>query len=320
MIRGTSVGVPRSDLAGLMIQRSTTMDHFVALSLFPALMTQIVSSRFYKLAKARAHKKYATLKQPSAAASRSQGELESDTFTCEQYMHDEAVDRGEAAIFGDFFAADKIAAENVLFILLRDLEAAVLDQLINNTNFPLSGNTGLTVSNVWNGASGTPITDVNTGREAFRARGAMEPNLLVISEKCYDGLGSNPEIIGRIKYVSNAVENGRLTIQALQAAFDIERVVVARSRVNTANDGITASLSPQLAVGDAFLARVSNEQNTREWQLGRTFFYTGKTGGMFGARMYPSDEIDADMVRGEAWWNAKLMNTDCGFRLASVAS
>ena len=273
------------------------MDHFVGLALFPALMTQIVSSRFYMLSKARAHKKYQTIKQPGAAASRSQGELEQDTFSCEQYMHDEAVDRGEAAIFGDFFAADRIAAENVLYVLLRDLEATTLDQLINNTNFPLSGNTGLTVSNPW-----------------------MEPNLLVSSEKCYDGLGSNPEIINRIKYVSEAVVNGRLTVQALQAAFDIERVVVARSRVNTANDGITASLSPQLAVGDAFLARVSNEQNTREWQLGRTFVYTGKTGGMFGARMYPSDEIDADVVRGEVWYHSKLISTDCGFRFASVAT
>jgi len=320
MIRGTSVGVPRSDLAGLMIQRTTTEQSYSAFALFPILQTAIVSSRFYKLAKARAHKMYSTLKQPGAAASRSQGEIEQDTFSCHQYMHDEAVDRGEAAMFGDFFQADRIAAENVYHVLMRDLNSRVLAQVINNTNFPLSGNTGLTVSNVWNGASGTPITDMNTAREAFRARGAPPPNVLVISEKCYDGLGSNPEIIGRIKYISGAVVNGVLSLQALQTALDIETIVVDRSRYNTANDGITASLSPQLAVGAGFLAHVSKEQSTREWQLGRTFVYTGKTGGTFGARMYPSDEVDADIVRGEMWYDPKLISTDCGFQFASLAS
>jgi len=320
MIRGSSVGVPRADLAGAMIQRITTEASYSALALFPALLTAEVSSRFYKLAKGRAHKKYSTLKMPGAAASRSQGELEQDTYSCQQYMHDEAVDRGEAAMFGSFVQADRIAADNVFHVLMRELNAAVLAACINNTNFPLSGNTGLTVSNVWNGASGTPITDMNTAREAFRARGAPPPNLLVISEKCYDGLGSNPEIIGRIKYVSGAVVNGLLTIEALQAALDIERIVVDRSRVNTANDGLSAVLSPQLAVGAAFLAHVSKEQSTREWQLGRTFVYTGKTGGLFGARMYESNEVDADVVRGEMWYDPKLISTDCGFQFASVAS
>ena len=320
MIRGTSVGVPRSDLAGLMIQRSTTMDHFVGLALFPALMTQIVSSRFYKLSKARAHKKYQTIKQPGAAASRSQGELEQDTFSCEQYMHDEAVDRGEAAIFGDFFAADRIAAENVLYVLLRDLEATTLDQLINNTNFPLSGNTGLTVSNVWNGASGTPVTDINTALEAFRARGAPKPDLLVLGEKAADGMASNPEILNRIKYVASVVENPRWAEEQLAKALGIDRVRIARSRVNTANDGITASLSPQLGVGDAFLAVTSNRQSFQDWQLGRTVQFTQEIGGMFGASSGYDRNINADIVRGETNYDVKLISSDCGFRFASVAS
>lgn len=320
MILSSSAGVPRADLAGVMIQRTTEMSHFVGLDLMPILHVNVVSGRFYKIAKARAHKIYDTLKRPFAAPSRSEHELEADTYSCDEYMHDEPVDRWHRRVFGEQYNPDQLAAENCALILMRDLERRILAELINNTNFPLSGNTGLTVSNAWNSSSGTPVTDINTALEAFRARGAPKPDLLVLGEKAADGMASNPEILNRIKYVASVVENPRWAEEQLAKALGIDRVRIARSRVNTANDGITASLSPQLGVGDAFLAVTSNRQSFQDWQLGRTVHFTQEIGGMFGASSGYDRNINADIVRGETSYDVKLISSDCGFRFASVAS
>ena len=311
---------PRADLTGMMIQRATKIEDFGAVALFPFLDVKVISDQFAKLAKGRAHRKYATLKRPGSAASRSFGELESDNFTCKQHMHDEEIDNGEAAIIAAQVDYRRIAAENVLFILMRDLNAEILGQIINNTNFPLSGNTGATVGAAWNSAGGTPHTDINTALEAFRARGAPKPDTLLIGEKAFDNLALNPEIIDRISAVSDMVVNPRFDEITMAKALGLKRVVVDRSRVNTAPDGSTVVLSPQLGVGDAFLAVTSQAPTFLDWQLGRTAMWDGKTGGRFAFGMYGENAIDADLVRGEAWWVAKLLSADCGYRFAGVAA
>jgi len=320
--RGTSVTVPDPNLSGIMVQRMYNETAFAWQHLMPPLLTRQSAGPFYKYDKARAHTVYETKKIRGAAANHAMGEITQDSFICAQHMFRSPIDRGDAAQFSDYFSLRNLAIEDVRANLNRVIERDFINTIINNTNFPLSGNTGLTVAATWNGASGTPIADMNTAREAFRARGVEPGNNLVltVSQKCFDGLGSNPEIVNRVKYTYGGVIEGVLPVAAIESALGIKKLVIEGSRINTANDGATASFSSQLGVGDAFLAIVDNGPDTRPWQMGRTFMWTGKTGTGIAASEYPDDNVDADWVQAEWWWQLKLMSTDCGFRFASVAA
>lgn len=319
MFKGTSVATPRQDLAGVMSQTLLSQDKYVFPFLFPIVPVGEKTGIVYKKNLARMLAPRDVRREPGSGYSRSRSELENGTYACKEYGHEKPIDDSLRAQYASAFDLEVWETEQAMHDIWLPQEIRVAAICNNNTNFPNSGNTGKAVSNPWSGSSGTPIDDMNSARAGCRARGAPDPNVLVISEKTYNNLGNCDQIVNRIKYQSGLVVNGRLPLAALAAAFDVQRVLVAKARKNTASDGLTASLSTVWTETEAFAAYVDPSNIMQAPTLGKTFVWGGD-GGELVVETYREEGIRGDIVRVRQHTDENLILSACGYRFTAVAS
>lgn len=86
----------------------------------------------------------------------------------------------------------------------------------------------------WSTATGTPLTDVDTGREAIRAAVGIYPNVLVLSAVAFIACKNNPQVIARFQYNSSvAVDASSITEKQLAGLFNVDKVVVGKAIVTS---------------------------------------------------------------------------------------
>jgi hypothetical protein len=99
-------------------------------------------------------------------------------------------------------------------------------------------------------ANSDPFSDVSDGQTAILQNTGQEANTLAVSWPVYQALRKHPLVIDRVKYTMQA-DAKAITPELMAGAFDVERVVVAKSTYNTAAEGVTGSYS--FAVGKSAL-------------------------------------------------------------------
>jgi hypothetical protein len=114
--------------------------------------------------------------------------------------------------------------------LEREVEAATL--ATTAANYPAGNKITLSGNDQWNvvHADSDPFTDIETGKEAIRAKIGAYPNVLELGPKVLTALRSHPKVLDRL---STASDRPPATIQQLQALFEVDRIVVGRAVQNT---------------------------------------------------------------------------------------
>lgn len=100
------------------------------------------------------------------------------------------------------------------------------------------------------GVNSDPFSDVASGQTAILQNTGQEANTLTLSWAVYQALRKHPLVIDRVKYTMQA-DAKAITPELLAAAFDVDRVLVAKSTYNTAAEGLAGSYS--FAVGKTAL-------------------------------------------------------------------
>lgn len=100
------------------------------------------------------------------------------------------------------------------------------------------------------GANSDPFSDVALGQTAILQNTGQEANVLALSWPVYQALRKHPLVIDRVKYTMQA-DAKAITPELMAGAFDVEKVVVAKSTYNTAQEGLAGSYS--FAVGKTAL-------------------------------------------------------------------
>lgn len=101
------------------------------------------------------------------------------------------------------------------------------------------------------GANSDPFSDVSDGQTKILQNTGQEGNVLVLGYPVYQALRKHPLVIDRIKYTMQA-DARAITPELMAAAFDVDRVVVAKSTYNSSNEG-AASPTYSFAVGKVAL-------------------------------------------------------------------
>jgi hypothetical protein len=78
---------------------------------------------------------------------------------------------------------------------------------------------------------------VAAGQTAILQNTGQEPTSWTLGYPVYQALRKHPLVIDRIKYTMQA-DAKAITPELLAAAFDVDRVVVAKSTYNTSNEGL----------------------------------------------------------------------------------
>lgn len=245
---------------------------------------------------------------PSAAYKRMVSKLSDDTYNCKEFGIEEPVDDRERKKYSKSFDADKAAAMRIGNVLLlnREFRARAKALTIPNTASP---------GTKWD-AGGTPIADVDVAKEVIHNACGMDPNLLVLPRNVFNCVKRLAAFIDLVKYT----QKGVMTEDLLAELFGVDRVVVAGGIENKANEG--QAVNPgQIWVDDVVLAHVDPSQDLKAVNFGRTFAWTGETGGgdnLALVESYRDEEIRSDVHRGRHDVDEKITGSECAYLLSNV--
>lgn len=164
----------------------------------------------------------------------------------------------------------------------------------------------------WNDETSTPIVDITDASVTLASETGYKPNTLVLSPFAYNSLKNHPDILDRIKYT----QRGVVTVDLLATLFDVEKVFVAWSVVNSAAKGATDSVA--FIMGKhALLCYVNPSPALKKPSAGYIFSWTGLEGaGAYGNRIVrlPMDMLGlgTERVEGEIAFDAKVICADLG--------
>lgn len=328
----TALYGPRQDLLGALYS-SAPRQNYVAMEILPKLQAFAREGRFLKVLSGKAYRLVKSKRASGAGFSRVSTPLDSSTFLCEERGIEEPVDRLNKAIYRTMIDQEQVAARTSYNVMKIDHEVDVKSAIFNETTFPASGTTGLTVSTPWStAASATPIADINTGKSNIFNKVGVGPVVLLANDTVIRNLWKTADVRNQMIYGYGRPIEGDPKLDILANVLGVDRIIAATARYNSANANATVSMASIWSNTYAFLARIDTADVLDAPQLGRTFVNTVVYNESQGTdvvigdemdpdvfmEMYKSDEIAADIVRCREFTDEVIMDSSCGFLFKTV--
>lgn len=163
-------------------------------------------------------------------------------------------------------------------------------------------------------AASTPIDEIGNAVEDIRELTGLAPNVFVITPRIKRALRRNPQLLDAAKSIAPYTGDPRVTDQLLAELLEVEKIVVARTIVNSAPEGATKSMGP-LYGKNALLVYASSEPSTQNPSGGYIFSWTGYPGADYSGNRVSSfriPEIRSDRIEGEIAFDARIVAPDLG--------
>lgn len=268
------------------VAQGYTNAEFVGLTLFPAVPVGQRGGKILTFGR-EDFALYATGRAPGAHTKRVNFGYSSGSFALEQHALEGVVpfeDLEEANSEPGIDLASIAVAKTQAIIGLR-LEYAQAVLATTAGNYAASNKTTLSGTAQWSDYSGTsdPANDIETGKEAIRAKIGKRPNTLVVGPLVWARLRNHPKLTDRIKYTGR----DGLTTEMVAALFGVERVLVGDAIYD--NAGTFADVWGKFAVL-AYTATASVASRGTP-----TFGYTYRLGG------YPLVEQAYEDRNAKSW-------------------
>jgi hypothetical protein len=176
------------------------------------------------------------------------------------------------------------------------------------------------------GANSDPFSDIADGQTKVLQNTGQEANVLTLGFPTYQALRKHPLVIDRIKYTMQA-DAKSITPELMAAAFDIDRVVVAKATYNSSNEG-ASSPSYSFAVGKvALLCHSAPAPGLMVPSAGYIFGWAGLEGNnsegiSAWSEPVPNRGRPGSTVRCEAEmaFDMKVVGSDLGYFFTSIVA
>lgn len=291
---------------------------FVGMQCMPPMPVGQQSAKFSRVTVESLLKDADTLRAPGGGYSRDEWEFEQDSYATNEYGHEVPLDDRERRIYAytgmDF---DQIAADRARDIVIRAQEKRIAD-LVQDSGGALGVATTASTAKWDVPASATPVTDVLTAHDTFKAQCGMLPNALVITDKQLRKLKLIDEITDLLKY-SGYDDPKVASLSMLAALFELERVIVAGAVRNTADAGQAASFGNVWDDTKAVLLRIPRSMDLKmDPGFGRCLYFSLDVGQEGVAEQYRSEERRSDIMRFRIDCDEKVLYTACAHILTGV--
>lgn len=311
-----AVDVPLTNISTAYIQSQM---NYIAGKVFPIVPVMKQTDKFYTYTKNDWFRDEAQVRKDATESAGSGYGLSTDSYSCDVFsLHKDigyqARNNADAGINLDRDATEFVTQR----LLLRREIQWVADFFVTGV-----WGTSATPTNLWSDYTGSdPVNDVETAKETVLSVTGKELTDMVLGYQVYRQLRNHPDILDRIKYVTQATTR-QVTPELLAAVFDIPRIHVAKAIKATNIEGETAAYS--FTHGKhALLVHVPDNPGLLTPSAGYTFSWNGVAGGIAGAqvgmRRFYIDAIKADRVEGEIAFDCKRVGTDLGYFLESVVA
>lgn len=296
---------------------------FIADKVFPIVPVKRQSDVFYTYDKGDFMRDEAKQRGAySESAGGDYGVEANDPYYCRKHAFHKDVSPEERANYDEPLDADSDATDFVTqkMLIRREMQWA--------TNFFASGIWGTEIDGgaavagggavdggtvvYWSTDTSTPIEDITGAGVIMASETGFRPNTLVLSPYVFNALKNHPDILDRIKYT----EKGIVTADLLASLFEVDKVLVAWSVVNSAARGATDDVD--FIMGKhALLCYAAPAPALKKPSAGYIFAWTGLEGsGAFGNRIVrlPMDQLGlgTERIEGEIAFDTKQICADLG--------
>lgn len=135
-------------------------------------------------------------------------------------------------------ALGRLTARKTMSSVFLQIEVKAASLATTVGNYSADHKTALAGNAQWSHKDSMPAKAVETGKEQIADAIGLEPNVMIIGVDVYRALKNNPDVLDRIKHTTPLGEGtgSLVTVPKLASYFDVERVMVARSRSGAAGD------------------------------------------------------------------------------------
>ena len=301
-------------------------DAFIADKVFPIIPVKRQSDVFYIYNKGDFMRDEAQLRGAAAeSAGGDYGVEASDPYYCRKHSFHKDVTPEERANYDEPLDADTDATDFVTqkMLIRREMDWA--------TKFFKTGVWGTEITGVaatptatqtitWDLATSNPIKDITDAGVKMASETGYKPNTLVLSPFAFTALKNHFDILDRIKYT----QKGIVTNDLLATLFEVERVFVAWSVVNSAAKGNADDVG--FIMGKNALLCYSNPRPAlKKPSAGYIFAWSGLEGsGGYGNRIVrlPLDilGLGVERIEGEIAFDTKKICADLGVFFKDIVS
>ena len=334
----SSTAVPRNEIAAAIVQGSSLN----AGNIWPMVLPRFgVNKRTSHILKATVQgaqigriltDKYIT--QPGANIERMNLTIGDDTFTVVIRKREVKIPDEVEMDYAGYFSIEALASKTGAMNLDMTNEYLAANAIFNTTNFGSATNSSIAYT-VANNATADPIGDIFAAIERVRDKGE-QPDTIIIPTLVWQRMRGMTLVKANVASVNGFSPSpmGNVTTDGLLAVFapeGIKRILIGRSRYNTAADGATPSYTKMWAntyiwVGatGANLTGGSNENfpglSTVNGVGAMVFWenYTPNDG--WAVETYRDEAVESNIVRTKTSANPYIANGNGGTLLATQYS
>lgn len=307
-------------------------DSYIADKIFPIVPVEFQSDLYYKWNKDDFFRDEAQQRADGEESAGSGADLTTDSYSCKVYaLHkdigdqmrrnaDPAVDVETA--MSEFLMQKLLIKRDRLF---ASSYLATGKWATDITGTAATSDATHTIQ--WSDdANSDPFTDISNGQTVILQNTGQEANVLVLGWPVYQALRKHPLVIDRVKFTMQA-DAKNITPELLAAAFDVDRVVVAKATYNASNKG-NATPTYSFAVGKvALLCHAAPAPGLMIPSAGYIFGWAGLEGtNSLGISSWsepvPNRGKPGSTVRVEAEmaFDMKLVGSDLGYFFTSIVA
>jgi hypothetical protein len=319
------VNRPLSNISVAYIQAAAG---FVADAAFPNIPVTQQSNKYYIYNRADWNRDDMEKRAPATESSGSGYTITTATYTCDQWDHHHDVPDERRANADDPLQPDREAVMLVSHKAMIRREANWASQYFTTSvwDTDITGIASGTPTSIqalqWNDAASTPIEDVEAQKAAMLEASGYEPNTLILQYHVWSALKNHPDLVDRIKYGQTPGSPAIVTLQAVAALMEIDRILVMKGIYNAAKEGLTESNS-FIGSKHALLCYAAPNPGLMIPSAGYTFSWNGLLGSSaMGGRItkFRQDALKAYRVEIEMAFDHKVVATDLGCLFAGIVA
>lgn len=292
---------------------------FIVDQIFPKVNVGKQSDLYYKWDQGNFFRIPDTTRSPKTKGKLVEFNVSSETYYANNYSL-----RSEEA-FEDTVNQDKMlntrkkdlrALKNLLWL---DWEDRLASQISSGSN--VGSFTTLSGTSQWSDFTNSdPINDVEVGKESIRSTTGLDTNLMIIPQTTLIQLKQHPDIVDRLGLGGNPETPRKVTVDALAALFEIDKVLIGTTIKNTAEEGATPTFSDIWS--NVVLAHVTNgpEPDGKDPSLGYSFRWEAPLlgGREMAAEIWNDpDGGNYENRRVQYYQDEKLTATQLGYVIAN---
>lgn len=312
----TSLATYRPDIPGAMEEFDLQMNEkgYIALQAAPVVEVGSPSESIGKIPLEALLQEVDTTRAPGASyKSPSDWDMATFAYATQENGLKEPIDDRTRRMYREFFDAEVMATKRIRGMVGRNLEkrVAALYHAISTTT---------AAGTAWSVVSATPMAVVETALRKIVDRTGFKPNTLILPEHKARDLRFVDEIIDRAKYNGIIdVTPDKMNAAILAQIFDVERVIIAGARKNTANVKKTAVMASIWTADEAYLAYCNDDGDPVSPTFARIFHW-GEDGSQIGGvvERYRDEDRRSDMVRCRMDTDEKVVFAELAERITGI--